>query len=136
MDKRAQNFHVASTCETASSSASSCQCRCNGALHGALRVTSGNPSDYEALPAGDPHHIPTPVELKAERKLKRRGRRASRRLFLRDAERAALDARRAERRALAVSITITKCPNCPMEFAGAPGSLCRFCSPAAEVAAA
>lgn len=42
-----------------------CKCRCNGKLHGAMRLTefSGRAA-YEALPEDDPHKVPTKEERK------------------------------------------------------------------------
>jgi len=55
----------AATCESATSPAYRCRCRCGGALHGAARVT---PDELEQLGEDDPHRVegtaPSALELR------------------------------------------------------------------------
>ena len=69
---RALSLRQAQTCEEARSPR--CRCRCHGSLHGghAAADPDGDSPVYdraffEALPADDPHHLPTEVERKARK---------------------------------------------------------------------
>lgn len=67
---RALSLRQASRCETAKHP--TCRCRCHGALHGKKRAGEGvedpDRNFFEALDAGDPHHLPTKEEQKQKRK--------------------------------------------------------------------
>lgn len=68
----ASQEHV-SACESATTPASQCRCRCGGRCHGRRLVAQGAGREaFEQLPAADPHHLPT----SAERRTSRRERRA------------------------------------------------------------
>lgn len=60
---RANNQEHVERCETASSPASQCRCRCGGRCHGRRLVADGAGREaFEALPATDPHHLQTGAE--------------------------------------------------------------------------
>lgn len=83
---RAVSQEHVSACETATSPASQCRCRCGGRCHGRRLVAPGAGREaFEALPAADPHHLQTAAERGAAAREKReresieklnRGRRA------------------------------------------------------------
>lgn len=82
---RANSQEHVSACESATTPASQCWCRCGGRCHGRrLVVDSAGREAFEALPAGDPHRLQTQPErrqaLTARRSLKRRERRERERL--------------------------------------------------------
>lgn len=66
---RANSQEHVERCETATSPASQCRCRCGGLCHGRRLVAQGAGREaFEALPADDPHHLQTPAERRAEGK--------------------------------------------------------------------
>jgi hypothetical protein len=82
---RANSQEHVERCETATTPASQCRCRCGGRCHGRLVAQSAGREAFEALPAADPHHLQSPAELRAAAREKRerdhsdklaRGRRA------------------------------------------------------------
>lgn len=83
---RANNQEHVERCETATTPATQCRCRCKGLCHGRRLITQGAGREaFEALPADDPHHILTAAERSAAAREKRererveklaRGRRA------------------------------------------------------------
>ena len=84
---RALSLRQARNCENAKHPR--CKCRCHGVLHGASRsqvMTEAQPSRawFEALPADDPHHLPTKEERRAKRRKRDRQRYGGPDLFERD----------------------------------------------------
>lgn len=73
---RAQSQEHVTRCESATSPASQCRCRCGGKCHGRRLVASGAGREaYEALPSGDPHHLQTIDEHRAAESAKRERKR-------------------------------------------------------------
>lgn len=59
--KQALSLTQLSRCENALEPV--CRCRCQGTRHGAKRVAGNSRSDFESLPVGDPHRLPTVQEI-------------------------------------------------------------------------
>lgn len=78
---RAQSQEHVERCERATTPASACRCRCNGACHGRRLVDSGAGREaFEQLPDGDPHRLETEAERRRSRAdASRTNRRARRR---------------------------------------------------------
>lgn len=73
---RAQSQEHVERCESATTPASQCRCRCGGRCHGRRLVAQGAGREaFEALPADDPHRLQTPAEQQADRCRAARGRR-------------------------------------------------------------
>lgn len=69
---RANSQEHVGRCETATTPAAQCRCRCGGRCHGRRLVAQGAGREaFEALPAADPHHLQTPTELSAAAREKR-----------------------------------------------------------------
>lgn len=69
---RANNQEHVERCETATTPASQCRCRCGGRCHGRRLVAQGAGREaFEALPAEDPHHLQTAAELNVAAREKR-----------------------------------------------------------------
>ena len=68
---RANNQEHIERCETATTPASQCRCRCGGRCHGRRLVAQGAGREaFEALAAEDPHHLQSPAELRAAARVK------------------------------------------------------------------
>lgn len=64
-------------CETATTPATQCRCRCSGRCHGRRLVAqSAGREAFEALPAADLHHLQTSVERRAAARQTREQKRA------------------------------------------------------------
>jgi hypothetical protein len=79
---RALSLRAAQACEYALNK--SCKCRCGGKLHGARRIERvydelPTRDDFQALPADDPHHLPTDEEIAKARAATRERYRTKRR---------------------------------------------------------
>lgn len=95
MPKRKLSHREILNCERATSPASSCKCRCHGALHGANRVPESlGASGFSSLPTSDPHHLAT----SAERRTQTTNKKQSARLERNRQKRAEIDARLEARR--------------------------------------
>ncbi len=68
-------------CETATTPANQCRCRCGGACHGRRLVSSGASREaFETLPSSDPHHLQSASEQRATHQSSSRAARLRRRL--------------------------------------------------------
>ena len=66
---RAQSQEHVERCETATTPASQCRCRCNGRCHGRRLVADGaGRLAFESLPEGDPHRLQTVAEAARTRR--------------------------------------------------------------------
>ena len=75
---RALSLRQALNCETATTPATRCRCRCGGALHGANRQA------HYMLAEGDPHNYRTDEEKRERRNRRRRMKRRERRTGMDD----------------------------------------------------
>lgn len=73
---RANSQEHVERCETATTPATQCRCRCGGLCHGRRLVAQGAGREaFEQLPADDPHHLQTAAERRAAGREKREGKR-------------------------------------------------------------
>ena len=76
---RANSQEHVGRCETATTPAAQCRCRCGGRCHGRRLVAQGAGREaFEALPADDPHHLQTAAERSAAARAKREGKHRAR----------------------------------------------------------
>lgn len=85
---RAQSREHVGRCESATTPASECRCRCGGKCHGRNLNAQGIGREYfEWLPAGDPHHLRTAAERRSTRRTDERRRRQLKRRSRLDGDR-------------------------------------------------
>jgi hypothetical protein len=78
---KAQSQEHVERCESATTPASSCKCRCHGRCHGRRLVADGAGREaFEALAADDPHRLQTALERLDARRAGEREAREQKRL--------------------------------------------------------
>lgn len=76
---RASTQEHVERCESATTPASQCRCRCGGRCHGRALVAAGAGREaFEALPEGDPHRLQTEAERRDTRRTQDRDTRQRR----------------------------------------------------------